>query len=149
MTQPAKKILIVEDEPLIAMKEAEMIRKYGFTVIAVYTAAAALELFENDGDFDLVLMDIDLGDGPDGAEVARQILDKKEIPIEFLTAHREPDFVERARGSCLSGSWSWVWTVRSNWTGEEVPAFTSPLGPLNNLFRYATITRICFTKSKR
>lgn len=40
-------------------------------------------------------MDINLGNGMDGTEAARRILDKKNIPIIFLSSHTESDVVEK------------------------------------------------------
>ncbi len=45
---------------------------------------------------DLVIMDIDLGKNRlDGIETARQILEKYNIPIIFLTSHNEKEFVDK------------------------------------------------------
>lgn len=48
-------------------------------------------------DTSLVLMDIDLGNGPDGPETAQRILARKTLPIVFVTSHAEKEYVERVR----------------------------------------------------
>jgi DNA-binding NarL/FixJ family response regulator len=44
---------------------------------------------------DLILMDIDLGGGIDGAKAAEEILKDFYIPILFLSAHTEKEIVEK------------------------------------------------------
>ncbi|MFP4432087.1 MAG: response regulator, partial [Spirochaetaceae bacterium] len=57
----------------------------------------ALGAMDRGDGFDLVLMDIDLGDGMDGTEAARQILLRRNVPIAFLTSHMEKEYVDRAK----------------------------------------------------
>ena len=69
-------------------------------VLAVVSAAngdEAVRIVQKDPDIALVLMDIDLGDGPDGTEAAARILDIRSIPVIFLTGHAEMEMVERAK----------------------------------------------------
>ncbi len=93
-----KKILLVEDEMVIAMDISGIIERFGYEVITAGRGDEAVQAATADGDVDLVLMDIDLGKGIDGTETARRILEKKNIPIVFLTSHSEREMVERVRG---------------------------------------------------
>ncbi|MFP4443887.1 MAG: PAS domain S-box protein [Spirochaetia bacterium] len=94
-----KKILLVEDEALIAMAEAQILKKQGFDVVTVYNGEKAIEAVEADPDFSLILMDIDLGKGRiNGPAAAQEILNKKDIPIVFLSSHTEPEMVETTEG---------------------------------------------------
>jgi PAS domain S-box-containing protein len=93
-----RKILLVEDEAIIASSESIIIKKHGFKVITANTGEKAIMLVESDPDIDLILMDINLGSGFDGTEAARQILTKRELPIVFLTGHAEREMVERVKG---------------------------------------------------
>lgn len=87
----AHTILLVEDEALIAMSEAAMLQKDGYEVITVYNAEKAIESVQQN-DIDLILMDIDLGEGKmDGTEAAESILKKYDVPVVFLSSHTEPD----------------------------------------------------------
>lgn len=96
MNQLAKKvILLVEDDAIIAMAEEALLNKYGVSVVKAYSGRQAVEAFQSDRRFDLVLMDIDLGDGIDGTEAATEILRNNDVPIVFLTSHTEPEYVER------------------------------------------------------
>ncbi|MCF7948605.1 MAG: PAS domain S-box protein [Spirochaetia bacterium] len=94
----SKKILLVEDEALIAMSEARVLQKHGFKVDTVYNGEAAVEKVEIDPSIALVLMDIDLGRGIDGTEAAERILEQHDLPIVFLSSHTEPQIVEKTEG---------------------------------------------------
>jgi len=91
-------ILLVEDEAIIAMDQANMLEANGFNVIPVYTPDDAIAAVDA-GSADLVLMDIDLGRGSmDGTQVAQVILSQHRIPIIFLTSHIEKEMVDRVKG---------------------------------------------------
>jgi CheY-like chemotaxis protein len=90
-----KKILLVEDEALIAMNEAQMLKKHGYEVVTVYNGEKAIEAVSSDSDISLILMDIDLGSGIDGTQAAEKILEEKDIPVVFLSSHTEPEVVEK------------------------------------------------------
>ena len=92
-----KKILLVEDEASIALVEARMIEQHGYEVETVHSGEQAVETAAAATEISLVLMDIDLGKGIDGTEAARRILDTRDIPIVFLSAHAEREFVERVK----------------------------------------------------
>ena len=91
-----KKILLVEDEAILAMSEASTLEKAGFDVITAADGDEALNYVKNDHEISLVLMDIDLGSGIDGTETSRLILSFKQIPIIFLTSHSEKAMVEKS-----------------------------------------------------
>jgi PAS domain S-box-containing protein len=93
-----KKILLVEDEAILALAEAQQIAKYGFEVKTAYTGEKAIEIIGDDPDISLVLMDIDLGRGMDGTGTARKILEHHDLPIVFLSSHTEPEVVEKTEG---------------------------------------------------
>ena len=95
MASSNKNILLVEDEAVIALAETMELRKAGYSVIHSPTGEKAVEIINaNQGGTDLILMDIDLGKGIDGTEVARQILRTNDIPILFLSSHMEPEIVK-------------------------------------------------------
>ena len=83
----SRKILIVEDEPLIAWSLADMIRTLGYEVCGtVATESAAVEKAPG---CDAVLMDFRLAGGGSGLAAARKIREKDDIPIVFCTAYAE------------------------------------------------------------
>jgi len=93
-----KKILIVEDEAIIAMAESHMLAGRGYCVATARSGESAIRLLEEGGAPDLILMDIDLGDGMDGTAAAQAILARWRLPIVFLTSHSSREMVERVRG---------------------------------------------------
>ncbi|MFW6361733.1 MAG: PAS domain S-box protein [Spirochaetota bacterium] len=95
MEKYLKKILIVEDEALIAASEAQTLRKRGYKVFTAVSGEKAFELLRSTR-VDLILMDIDLGPGQmDGTETAIRVLGEYEVPIVFLSSHTEPEIVEK------------------------------------------------------
>ncbi len=91
-----KKILLVENEALIAMHEIRELESRGYDVIHVLTGEDAVKTqLESGSSVDLILMDIDLGDGIDGTQAAYQILQTKDVPVVFLSSHTEPEIVEK------------------------------------------------------
>ena len=90
-----KTILLVEDEAIIALAEKKSLERYGYKVITAKSGENALEIIKNIPDVDLILMDVDLGDGIDGPETATLILNEWDIPVVFLSSHTEPSIVEK------------------------------------------------------
>ena len=93
-----KTILLVEDEILIAMAEKMILKKHKFNVIISNTGENAVEIIGKTPDIDLVLMDIDLGNGIDGTQAAGIILEKRDLPVIFLSSHTEYEVVEKTEG---------------------------------------------------
>lgn len=90
-----QKILLVEDEAIIALAEKRQLEGYGYEVSIVHNGLAAIKTVLTDPDIDLVLMDIDLGRGIDGTVAAERILTQRNIPILFLSSHTEQAVVEK------------------------------------------------------
>lgn len=98
-TKP-KRILIVEDEPsLLDLLSLYFTTKLGWEVVCAGSGAAALEAFEP-GKFHMLLADVDLGDGPDGIEVARQMR-QQEPPLRVVIMSGEPKNEAKARNADL------------------------------------------------
>jgi len=92
----SRTLLLVEDEALIAADEAKQLKNQGYRVIVVGSGKAAIETIRARADeIQLVLMDVNLGQGMDGSEAAREILKDHDIPILFLSSHTEKEFVEK------------------------------------------------------
>ena len=90
------RILLVEDDPVVALLELRSLRENGYTVEHASSGRAAIEFVHPTGDsFDLILMDIDLGADMDGVEAARQILERGDIPILFHSSHTDPEVIAR------------------------------------------------------
>ncbi len=90
-----KTILLVEDEAIIAVAQKMTLEKYGYNIITAVTGEKAIEVFKDNSSIDLVLMDIDLGEGIDGTETAEIILNYRAVPLVFLSSHTEPAVVRK------------------------------------------------------
>lgn len=90
-----KTLLLVEDDAVIALAESSILKKYGYQVVPVHTGLDAVDATRKYPEIDLILMDIDLGEGIDGTEAAEIILLERDIPIVFLSSHTEPEIVAR------------------------------------------------------
>lgn len=96
MAQP--NLLLVEDEAIIAMNKKVQLERYGYRVTTCLRGEAAVEMATADEHIELVLMDIDLGSGMNGTEAARQILERRHVPVVFLSSHTEREIVELTEG---------------------------------------------------
>ena len=82
-----KRLLLVEDEQIMAKNIAFFLTREGFQVDTAYDGEAALELFAV-GQYDLVLLDWTLPK-LDGLEVCKRIRRESQVPIMMLTAKGE------------------------------------------------------------
>lgn len=89
------RVLIVEDEVLIAMNLEAMIEDFGFEVCAIASMGAEAVTFAKALDPHVVLMDVSLIGGMDGIEAARQIREAIDARIIFVTAYGSGDVLER------------------------------------------------------
>ena len=92
-----ERILIVEDERIIALDLRRRLEKFGYEVVGTaYHAVEAVDLAESEKP-DLVLMDI-LMDGEDsGVTAAIEIKDRFHIPVVFVTAFADEETLNRAK----------------------------------------------------
>lgn len=87
--QVATDILIIEDEPLIAMDIEQMVTSLGHRVTGIArTHSEALDLFRADPP-GMVLADIQLADGSSGIDAVNDILRSSTLPVIFITAFPE------------------------------------------------------------
>ncbi len=87
--QVATDILIIEDEPLIAMDIEEMVESLGHRVVGIArTHAEAVGIFAKSHPR-MVLADIQLADGSSGIDAVNEILAATSVPVIFITAFPE------------------------------------------------------------
>jgi CheY-like chemotaxis protein len=87
--QVATDVLIIEDEPLIAMDIEEMVESLGHRVVGTArTHAEAVTMFGKMRPR-MVLADIQLADGSSGIEAVNEILSSTSVPVIFITAFPE------------------------------------------------------------
>lgn len=91
------KIVIVEDEQIVALDIKMHLQKYGYEVPAIFASGEEAV----DGipalNPDLVLMDIKLQGTMDGLEAASQITEEHSIPVILLTANADESTIQRAK----------------------------------------------------
>jgi len=91
------KILVVEDEAIVAMGIKHKLETMGHRVVdTVSTGKDAIRVAREEKP-DLVLMDIVLKGEMDGIEAARRIRDQFDIPIIYLTAYADEEMLTRAK----------------------------------------------------
>lgn len=145
----SRSLLVVEDEPLLRELVALALESQGFTVYTAATAADARRVFRR-ADPDGLVLDIDLGAGPNGFDLADVL--RREAPhvaIVFLTnlpdprfAGRDPDGVPSGvaylRKSALADVDTLVSAIDGALRGATVPGSRhdrDPLRPLADLTR--------------
>lgn len=79
------KILAVDDEPRVLRLVTEVLKAVAFQVVPATSGKAALELVALEQP-DLVLLDVLMGDGPNGYEVCRRIREFSDVAVIMLTA---------------------------------------------------------------
>ncbi len=87
--QVSTDILIIEDEPIIAMDLEAIVEELGHTVTSIartHSEAVKASQSRRPG---LVLADIQLADGSSGLEAVNEILSMFEVPVIFITAYPE------------------------------------------------------------
>ena len=81
--------LIIDDEKLLADSTAEYFNLFGVSTAAVYTASDCRKFFRENA-AELLLLDINLGDSS-GFELCKELREKTEIPILFISARTSDD----------------------------------------------------------
>ena len=84
--------LIVDDEIELAKMTAEYFRMFDVSTAYVDSAASCLTFFEEGNTTDLVLLDINLGDGS-GFDVCKKLREDLQLPILFISARQSDDDV--------------------------------------------------------
>ncbi|MBN9689266.1 MAG: response regulator [Verrucomicrobia bacterium] len=92
-----RRILVVEDEALIALDLEHRLTSLGYVVVDIATTAESALQRARELRPDLVLSDIMLRGTVDGTEAATAIASELSIPVVFLTGHSDPRTVQRAK----------------------------------------------------
>jgi DNA-binding NarL/FixJ family response regulator len=91
------KLLIVEDEAIIAQDIAELCTRLGYEVVEIaHTAGQALTALQSH-EIDMVLLDVNLEDELDGIEIAQYIVENKKLPFIYLTSYADMETISRAK----------------------------------------------------
>ena len=89
-------VLIVEDEPILAMAMEVKLKKLGFGISAIATTPENAILHANNHHPDLALIDINLNASKSGIDVASHIWKNFNIPVIFLTSYYNDKILNQA-----------------------------------------------------
>lgn len=97
--RPARRVLIVEDEVIIAMSLEALVEDFGLEACGIAaTGADAVEMARTLRP-DLILMDVSLIGEMDGIEAARLARDAVGAPVVFVTAYGSGEVLDRIRST--------------------------------------------------
>lgn len=95
--KPPARILVVEDESIVAFNLQQRLSRLGYEVPAIAVSGQeCVDQVENTRP-DLVLMDIHIQGELDGIDVAARLRETYSVPVIYLTAYSEDSTLERAR----------------------------------------------------
>ena len=92
-----EKVLIVEDEVVVAMELRSRLTALGYEVVGSCDQGEQVADLVTRYEPDLILMDIKLAGRMDGIEAAQQIHSIRDVPVVFLTAHSDERTLQRAK----------------------------------------------------
>ncbi len=93
------RILIVEDEMLIAAKISLQLTKMGYEVMGILPRGEDALMQCRESAPDILLLDINLKGKWDGVQTAREIQKEQDIPIIYVTANADDDNFNRAKST--------------------------------------------------
>lgn len=96
-TMAETRILIVEDESIVAQGVATMLTRSGYVVAAIASSGEQAIQQATETRPDLVLMDIKLEGEIDGIEAADKICAYLDVPVVYLTAYTDDEILERTK----------------------------------------------------
>ena len=120
------RILIVDDDRLVLSALAIGLETFGYVVSKVGSGEQALEILDTVKP-DLIVMDVCLP-GISGVEAARQIWQKRDIPVIFLSAYEDPQTV---RDAVALGGMSYL--VKPITVNQLVPVIESALARASDI----------------
>jgi len=92
-----ERILIVEDEKIIALDLQRRLERFGFSVVGMAASGAEAIELASEREPDIILMDIRLEGDMDGIEASKLIRARFAIPVIFLTAYTDERTLDRAK----------------------------------------------------
>jgi len=93
------RVLIVEDEAIIAQDVASMLENLGYSVAGVAASGEAALVYAETQAVDIVLMDIQIKGKRDGIDTAGELKELYRLPVVYMTAHTDDDTLARARAT--------------------------------------------------
>ena len=98
-----KRVLVVEDDHILALVETKFIQKMGFTVVASVTNGPdAIEAVKEHSP-DVIIMDVRIDGEMDGVETMLEIQKFSSAPVIYSTGNSETAIHERAKDTNMKG----------------------------------------------
>ncbi len=91
------RVLVVEDQPLIATDLCQTLRAMGYDVLPSLASGEEAVVSAIEQRPELILMDIRLRGPMDGIQAAMAIRDRLDVPIVYLTAYADDETIKRAK----------------------------------------------------
>lgn len=97
------RILVVEDERIVAMDLAATLEELGYDVVGMATRGEDAVQRAAELQPELILMDVRLAGSLDGIQAAEIIHRSRDVPVVYLTAHSDNETLRRAAATAASG----------------------------------------------
>ena len=91
-----KKVLIVEDESIVALEIASYVKSLGYEVVATASNANDAVRLASEKEPDAILMDVRLKGEEDGISATKRIIQEKQVSVIYITAFSDDESIERA-----------------------------------------------------
>ncbi len=128
---PKTKILISEDEVIIAEDIAACLSDLGYETCAIDTGEDTIAMIRETRP-DLVLLDINLKGNADGVEIGSQIKSEFDIPFIYLTAYADKSTIDRAKKTEPDGFLVKPFDEKSLRSTIEIALYKHGHGPKSN-----------------
>lgn len=105
------RVMIIEDEALVALDLAKGLEKDGYFVVGTAdNGKEAIELFRTTP-VDILLVDVNIVGDLDGISTAAMLMELRQVPLIYLTAFTDPGTLERAKATQPSAYLSKPYTL--------------------------------------
>jgi DNA-binding response OmpR family regulator len=89
LSRHALSVLIVEDDPLVALDEAEIVESFGYAVAGVADEAAETYRLAERQLPNIALLDVNLADGRTGPAICARLIEAYGVAVVFVTGNPE------------------------------------------------------------
>lgn len=98
-----KKILIIEDNKIVALDVKQIVTKFGYLVTKIVSREQEAIKSIKENEPNIIIVDINLKSEINGIEIVKKIHNIKYIPIIYLTGNEEDEIVHKALETCPIG----------------------------------------------
>lgn len=94
---PSKRVMIVEDDPLLSIVEEKMVQKLGYDVVGKAKSGEETLVKFKDLDPEILIVDIQLAGNLNGIQTVEKLREiNPDIPVIFLSGDRSSDVLKKA-----------------------------------------------------